>query len=329
MKIWAMVALAILICSTATPSRGGAPPDDGEFTSFSMRWENDTFGGTDENYTNGLSLAIGQNDGGLFGGVWDLVSATGGKRFAVYDLAQLQFTPSNLTLSNPNPLDRPYAGLLYLGFATFLQRDDSLHGLKLFAGVVGPASLSEAVQRATHHALGATVPRGWDHQVKNEPIINLLYEYRHRFPLTSRDAPFGVEVIPIGGAMLGNYLTQAQAEVQLRIGYHLPDDFGVTMLRGLGYVPFPLDDRTHHAWGIYAFAGGGATLVVRNITLDGNTFAHSRSVRKRPVLPAAEFGATLWTRYFQASFAYVMWGKEFYGQRVREDFGSLLLSSYF
>ena len=104
---------------------------------------------------------------------------------------------------------------------------------------------------------------------------------------------------------------------------------GTTVLRGSGYLPFPQDDNSHHAWGIYAFAGGGANLVARNLVLDGNTFADSRSVDKRLFLPAAEVGASLWTRYFQATFAYVMWGKEYYGQKTREDYVSGLLSCFF
>jgi hypothetical protein len=76
-------------------------------------------------------------------------------------------------------------------------------------------------------------------------------------------------------------------------------------------------------------AGGAANLIARNLTLDGNSFAESRSVDKRLFLPAAEFGASLWTRKFQTTFSYVMWGKEFYGQPDREDYGSVLLTYFF
>ena len=109
----------------------------------------------------------------------------------------------------------------------------------------------------------------------------------------------------------------------------IPDDFGATVLRGIGYLPFPQEERTRHAWGIYAFAGGSASLVARNLTLDGNTFADSRSVDKRLFVPALEFGASIWMSRLQASFSYVMMGKEFYGQQVREDYGSILLSYLF
>lgn len=306
-----------------------AEHQEGGKSAFSLRWENDTFGGTDANYTNGISLALTRPGKGLLGGVWDLFGAREGRRFATYELAQLQFTPSDLNRTNPDPTDRPYAGLLYLGFTSHLQKEESLQSLKLMAGVVGPGSGAEATQRFTHRVFGYGLPQGWSHQLKNEPIIDLVYEYRRKFALTPRKAAVGIELIPRGGAMLGNYLIQGGVGAQVRVGYHLPDDFGTTVLRGIGYLPFPLDDTTRHSWGFYAFAGGEANLVGWNVTLDGNTFADSRSVDKRPFLPAAEFGATFWTEYFQTSFAYVMWGKEFYGQKEREDYGSILFSAFF
>jgi hypothetical protein len=296
---------------------------------FSVREENDAIGGGDENYTNGISMALTQKRIGLLGGVWDLGGNAEGERFATYELTQLMFTPHNIRLSNPDPNDHPYAGLLYLGFTTHLQREKSLHSLKLIAGLAGPDAFAEDVQKWVHKIEGYSRPQGWAYQIKNEPVVNLIYEYRYKYALTPRDASLGIELIPMGGAFLGNYLIQAESDVQCRIGYHLPDDFGTTVLRGSGYLPFPQDDKAHHAWGIYAFAGGGANLVARNLVLDGNSFTNSRSVDKRLFLPAAECGASLWTRRFQATFSYVMWGKEYYGQPAREDYVSGLLSCYF
>jgi len=321
--------LIVLICFAKTACFAAEPLAESAHNAFSIRFENDWFAGTDENYTNGISIAVTQTGKGLLGGVWDLFGEASGKRFLTYELTQLMFTPSDLSLSNPDPTDRPYAGLLYLGFTTHLERENSLHSLKLIAGIAGPDSFADDVQRFTHEELNSTLAQGWDYQIKNEPIINLVYEYRYRYVLTPRDAPVGVEFIPMGGAFLGNYLIQAETDVQCRVGYHLPDDFGTTVLRGISYLPFPQDDKVHYAWGIYAFAGGGGNIVARNITLDGNSFAESRSVDKRLFLPVAEYGASLWTQWFQATFSYVMWGKEFYGQKTREDYGSVLLSCFF
>ena len=318
-----LVVLGIMSIPSFAAEQQAAP----KTSAFSLRWENDTFGNTDENYSNGISFALTRKGKGLLGWVWDLAGNVEGERFATYELTQLEFNPSNLILSNPDPTDRPYAGLLYLGATTHLQRDDSLHSLKLMAGVVGPVSFAEGLQRSTHSLIGSHTPNGWDYQLKNEPIINLLYEYRHKYRFTPDDSPVTVEMIPMGGAFLGNYLIQAEAEVQLRIGYH-PDDFGATVLRGVGYLPFTPEDKAAQ-WGFYLFAGGAANLVARNLTLDGNTFANSRSVDKRLFLPAAEFGASLWTTWFKTTVSYVMWGREFYGQPEREDYGSILLTFFF
>lgn len=322
-----VIVMVSLLAASTTPAAERQAGASG--SAFSLRWENDTFGGTDANYTNGISFALTRAEGGPFGGLWNVFGESEGKLFATYELAQLQFTPSDLKRSDPDPSDRPYTGLLYLGLTTHLQLKESLQSFKLIAGVVGPASLAEATQRFTHRVLSYTLPQGWAHQLKNEPILNLFYEYRRKYALIPDDAEPGIELIPTGGAMLGNYLIQGEAGAQVRVGYHLPHDFGATVLRGIGYLPFPTVEETSHSWGFYAFVGGQANLVAWNVTLDGNTFADSRHVDRRLFLPAAEFGATLWTRYFQTSFSYVMWGKEFYGQKEREDYGSILFSYFF
>lgn len=320
--------LIVLMCVLTTPSFAEEQQADPTRSAFSIRFENDSFGNTDSNYTNGLSIALTRKGSGLLGGFWNLAGETEGERFATYELTQLHFTPSRLELSDPDPADRPYAGLLYLGFTTHLQREDSLHSLKLMAGVVGHSSYAEGIQKFTHRTLHYKMPEGWDHQLKNEAIVNLLYEYRQKYRITPMDAPVSVELIPLGGAFVGNYLIQAEAGVQCRVGYH-PDDFGATVLRGAGYLPFPQAEGKRHEWGFYVYAGGVANLVARNLTLDGNTFAHSRSVDKRLFLPVGEFGASLWASRIQATFSYVMWGREFYGQPEREDYGSILISYFF
>ena len=319
----------MLICFSVTATYAAEPLSEPTQNDFSIREENDAIGGDDANYTNGTSVALTQKGKGLLGWVWDLAGNTEGERFATYELTQLIFTPSDIRLSDPDPTDHPYAGLLYLGFTTHLQRENSLHSLKLITGVAGPISLADDAQSFVHRVWGFSNPKGWAYQIKNEPVVNLVYEYRYKYALTPRDAAVGIELIPMGGAFLGNYLIQAETDAQCRIGYHLPDDFGTTVLRGIGYLPPPQENKMHHAWGIYAFAGGGANLIVRNLVLDGNTFADSRSVDKRLFLPTAEFGASLWTRRFQTTFSFVMWGKEFYGQQTRENYGSVLLSCFF
>jgi len=315
-----------LICihgTLLTPADSHAEPMN---SAFSLRWENDTFGGTDANYTNGVSLALIRAGKGLLGGLWDIGGVDSGRKSTVYELTQLQFTPSNLSLLSPDQNDRPYVGLTYLACITHLQKEESLQSIKLIAGFVGPDSGAEEAQKVAHHLLREKSPQGWPAQLRDEAVVNLLYEYRHKYRLTPGTWGLGAELIPMGGTYLGNYLVQAQSEVLFRFGYHLPDDFGATSLRGIGYLPLPQMENTDYSWGINAYIRGGANMVFRNLTLDGNTFIHSRSVNKRMVVPVVEFGTALWTRKFLTTLSFQYWGREFNFQPLREGYGSILFS---
>lgn len=321
--------LIILSWILAAPLLAAEAEEQTLQSAFSIRWENDLFRSSDANYSSGISFALTRTEPGMLGGIWDRLGLGRGKMSSVYELTQLQFTPSDLNLSIPDPNDRPYAGLTYLAVTTHLQQDESLQSFKLLAGVVGPASGAEETQKATHRLLNRSLPQGWSHQLDNEPIINLLYEYRHKYRFIPRNTSLGIECIPMGGAFLGNYLIQAQSEVLCRIGNQLPDDFGTSSLRDIGYLPLPRGENTAPPWRMNAFVRGGAHLVIHNLTLDGNSFGHSRSVDKRLLVPTSEFGAALWTRGFMTTLSYHVWGREFSGQPMREGFGTLLLSFFF
>jgi len=91
--------------------------------------------------------------------------------------------------------------------------------------------------------MGCGLPQGWSYQLKNEPVLNLAYEYRRRFQFAGHRGSWSVEALPLGGGMLGNVLTQGQIGGLLRFGYHIPDDFGPTLARGMGHMPPPRRGR--------------------------------------------------------------------------------------
>ncbi|MEK7678086.1 MAG: lipid A deacylase LpxR family protein [Verrucomicrobiota bacterium] len=311
-----------------------SPPDSASSSrsALSLRWENDTIAGQDENYSNGISLALTRSGQSWLGGIWNLFGADGDRYLHGYDFGQIIVTPADINRTVPDPNDRPYSGLLYFAASTHLIRENRFHGLKFITGVVGPYSFAEETQREVHRLGGSAIPQGWDYQLETEPIFNMVYEHRRRYDLFQTESGFGFQVIPMAGAMLGNVLIQGQAGAQLRLGYNLPDDFGTTLMRGLGNLPFPREDEdapNQRNFGAYLFAGGGANLVARNLALDGNTFRDSPSVDKRPFFPGAEFGASVVTRRFQATFSYVIWGKEFYGQQRHSEFGAVTVSYFF
>ena len=69
--------------------------------------------------------------------------------------------------------------------------------------------------------------------------------------------------------------------------------------------------------------------MLRDITLDGNTWQDSPNVDKKFFVPAAGVGMSVGNRRIQASFSYVFLGKEFKGQQQYEKFGSICASYFF
>lgn len=298
----------------------------------SVRWENDTFGDSDRFYTDGISLALSHTGPSWMDSVANWLPWGQGRRTVTYDVTQGMFTPEDKDRRVPDPSDRPYAGILAFGLTLHVEHSNSYHGLKFMSGVVGPAALAEEVQDTVHSLIGSDKSQGWDYQLKNEPIFNFGYEYRHRFQLAGHRERWSLETLPLAGGWLGNVLVQGQFGGIMRAGYNMPDDFGPTLVRGMGHMPPPrrrADGQRNSDWGFSVFGGTTANLVLRDITLDGNTFRDSPSVDKEWFVPAAGVGMAVGNRRFQASFSYLFWGKEYERQPEHSKFGSLAFSVFF
>ena len=298
----------------------------------SVRWENDTFGGTDRFYTDGVALGVSHTGPSWMDPLADWLPWGEGRRTVGYDVAQGMFTPSDTKRSVPDPNDRPYAGILAFGLTLHIEKETSYHGLKFVTGVVGPCSLAKETQDTVHDLIGNGKSQGWDHQLHNEPIFNLAYEYRHKFHLTGQGERWSLEALPLAGGWLGNMLTQGEIGGLLRAGYNMPNDFGPSLVRGMGFMPPPRNTTpgaSKSGWGFSVYGGAFGNFVLRDVTLDGNTWQDSPSVDNKFFVPAAGVGMSVGNRRIQASFSFVFWGEEFEGQQDYSKFGSLSISYFF
>jgi len=249
------------------------------------------------------------------------------KARATISLGQSIYTPEDIAVCEMIKEDRPYAGWLYAGFGLVINRDDKRYDqVELDVGVVGPSSFAEDVQKKWHSIFGLQRPNGWDHQMEDELGVALFYEQARRFHTKEAICGLQFDVIPHLGGAVGNVFTYAAAGLTVRLGLNLEDDFGSPRIRpslpGAGYYQ-------RQDFNFYLFAGGEARGVLHNIFLDGNTFAESHSVDRKPLVGDVQVGIAVQVSRFRITYTQIYRTKEYDGQDSADQFGALSLSLEF
>ena len=143
----AMIAFAPVAQAQSQPQTNPAQtnPASDEKGAFSILFENDLFDNTDHDYTNGVELGYTTSPNGT--PQWAVNAARALPFFAQtgdvrtrYAIGQAIFTPTTITVANPAPTERPYAGFLYGSMGLVADDGVNLDQLQVTLGVVGPAS---------------------------------------------------------------------------------------------------------------------------------------------------------------------------------------------
>jgi hypothetical protein len=302
---------------------------------FSAQWENDIFANTDCEYTNGAKLSWVSPDLTEFrdaGTIPDIVydfcnylpfihDTRFVQRNVSISIGQNMYTPADISVPDPDPLDRPYAGWLYLGVGFHNKTDLWLDIIELNIGVTGEWSMAEDTQKFIHRNLPDNIiPQGWDHQIGNEVVVNIVWERKIRFWRLGSSTGPAADAFTHVGACLGTLYTYANGGFTVRTGWNLPTDFGSSPIRLTGDVNDPAgrDDprlRDEDRWGINLFGSLDFRAVGWDATLDGNLFGDSISVDKKPFVMDASFGGSIILGSWKLSYAEVFRSKEFRTQK--------------
>lgn len=339
--------MVVIVVSSSATATSNEPRKDTSWT-FRFTLENDLFANTDENYTNGIKLSwISPDLSPEYHAnelpEWSTAAIKlmpgsdqlGIQRNIGLSIGQKIFTPQDIASTQLITDDRPYAGWLYLGASYYNKTEKHLDTFAVQLGVVGPAALGEEAQNSVHRFRGLQEANGWDNQLQNEPGIVLLAERKWRvFRFTDAETHLGMDVISHLGASLGNVLTYANTGAEFRFGWNIPTDFGTSLIRPGGDVNSPSNTKdtrfsTTNHYGFYVFAAYSGRVVLRDIFLDGNTFASSHSVNKEYLVGDLIIGASVLLRDFKLSYAQVFRSKEFEGQGGGSSFGSISISYSF
>lgn len=310
-----------------------------------LRVDNDLFGNQDQGYTNGIGVNLVSpnlkdytHDPCLpalarwVNRYLERIQPEGyDQQNMVLTVGQAIYTPSDPTRMDLIEDDRPYAGVLSVSFGYHARKDDRLYTSQLMLGTTGPASLAEQSQDAFHALTGSERFRGWDNQLHNEPLVNFTREVSRRGPMRPLGAG-GLQWDAIGhwGGAFGNFATHANTGFEVRLGRGLPDDFGSSPVRPAGNNTAPtIERRLAEGLSWHVFLAADARWVVRNITLDGNTFRTSHRVDKRPFVADAAVGFSVIYARTRFAFARYFRTQEFEGQHEQPNYGSFTISRAF
>lgn len=332
--LWVAGAVALLAAVPGAAQPEPLPgPERDEAGILTLQVENDSFfGGADGHFTHGMRIAWMSPEDAV--PQWAMDAAdhvplfdAGASRRIVWSLGQSMFTPDDISVTDPGPEDRPYAGWLYFGVGLVSVNGNRLDNLELNLGVIGPASLAGQTQRAWHRTFGMREPKGWDTQLRNEPGLLLIYDRKWRAWQRFGVAGLGVDLTPNAGVALGNVFTNAQAGLTARIGRDLPADYGPPRIRpsqpGSDYF---LPERD---FGWYLFFGVTGRAVLRDIFLDGNSFRDSHSVDKKPFVGDVQAGFAITLGRTRIAYTHVLRSREFREQKKADHFSSVSLSMRF
>lgn len=210
-------------------------PAGAEEGRLSLMVQNDVFVGSDGGgYTSGITLShlrsVSPGEASIaplpvVGTVapWLGVGPAALTRFS---LSQILVTPRDITRKEPDPLDAPYVGALWLGAGQVSVDDNVADMLGVRLGVIGPAAGGRRSQTLIHRLIGSDRPEGWDSQ---GPTRLLLGVERYRaWRLAAAGAGDGrphADAIISAGATAGNLQSSIGASVLLRYGTGLQRNF--------------------------------------------------------------------------------------------------------
>jgi lipid A 3-O-deacylase len=321
-----------------------APTDTSTFTFI---FENDLFGDTDQQYTNGIQLGWLSRDLAHYADATEVpawllriasrlpfINAQDRQHNVGITLGQQIFTPQDTASRALVNTDRPYAGWLYAGASFISKTADRLDAMELQVGVVGPWSLAEEAQNLVHDIRDLPEANGWDNQLENEPGLELIYQHKDRLLRSESSRGWGYDLISHYGAAAGNISTYLNAGAEVRAGWNMPADYGTSLIAPGGdtNAPSSTDDprlRNHDRLGAHLFAGLSGRYVIRDIFLDGNTFRDSHEIDKEHWVGDFVIGASVTFYRAKLSYSQAFRTREFEHQPSSHNFGSITFAWIF
>jgi lipid A 3-O-deacylase len=330
----------LLVCATASVGAQGVPVSacngDRKLASgeLLLAHENDFFGRRDRDYTSGTLLALryskleSQSDdacapGGL-GSVAQAMNRWPSERLPerdfVFAIAQQLYTPADYRASTVVVKERPYAAWLFGRWAIHANDSRRSQTISIDLGLVGPAARGESSQNFFHTLEGYPRFQGWNNQLRNEVGLQISAQWRELLVRSDH-----ARLIGHYGVGLGNIETYLNTGLQWKFGSRLADHHSLpNSLRPAS--PVRASPLTQAARSAQWFFGFDARAVAHNMFLDGNTFASSHSVSRKPLVADLNAGVAWSWGVANLAYTHTLRTREYQGQNYQHIFGGVSIS---
>lgn len=190
--------------------------NDSNFVRIS--YDNDLFQGQDRYYTQGFSVEL-LNSVFRQNPLNKILVADTRSQIQKYGfhIESTVFTPSRINSDSILLNDRPYSAILSLGMLRMSYNSALKHKIcsELIIGVIGPAALGQEIQTGIHHLTNNTIPKGWQHQIRNDLIVD--YRLRFEKQLFFLNHIFGTSAM--GETKLGTYQNNISLGLNMHLGW--------------------------------------------------------------------------------------------------------------
>lgn len=221
---------------------------------FRFNYDNDYFASSDANYTQGYSFelvspAISKNP------VNRLFLRPANDRLQTgVSIEHIGYSPNNIKSAAIQYGDRPFAAAIML--KSFTIATDTLRHSRLVSslnlGLLGPGAFGKEMQVAIHEATGNPIPMGWQHQIRNDVVVNYEISYEKQ--------------------LLDWQYFRLQTNNTVRLGTLFTNtSVGVNGVLGLINAPYA-SSKNKKRFCLYAYSQPMVTVVGYDATLQGGLF---------------------------------------------------------
>lgn len=183
------------------------------------------------------------------------------KKIRSFDLNHRIYSPRHLFWEDVADMDRPYAGQITLSASNqYYFKKGAYLKAKAELGWMGPSLRTGDLQYHWHKTFGMQLPRGWQYEINDAPIINTYGTYAYSIAQGEI-----LDLFSESNLALGTTFTHLRQEFTIRFGTFKPIQHSTHYNGVLG-----IENKGPANHEFYFFISPGLEYVAYNATIEGN-----------------------------------------------------------